>query len=85
MEPLNTNDWLKTVEKKIQLVQHNDKEKVLLVSHQLIGPAADWWDAYVEVHEESDNINWNEFKMVFRSHYVPEEIIKLNKKEFEYL
>jgi hypothetical protein len=23
--------------------------------------------------------------MVFRSHYVPEEIIKLNKKEFQYL
>jgi hypothetical protein len=28
-----------------------------LVSHQLSGPAADWWDAYVEVHEEPENIN----------------------------
>jgi hypothetical protein len=53
------------VEKKLVLVQCNNREKVLLVSHQLIGPAADWWDAYVDALEEPDNINWNDFKMVF--------------------
>jgi hypothetical protein len=70
------------VEKKLQLVQCNNREKVLLASHQLVGPAADWWDSYVEAHEEPNNINWKEFKMVFRSHHVPQGIIKL-KKEFE--
>jgi hypothetical protein len=47
-----------------------------------IGPVADWWDAYVEAHEEPNTINWNEFKMAFRSHHVPQGIIKL-KKEFQ--
>jgi hypothetical protein len=56
---------------------------VLLASHQLIGLAADWWDAYVEAHEEPDTINWNEFKMAFFSHHVPQGIIKLKKKEFQ--
>jgi hypothetical protein len=37
----------------------------MLASHQLIGLAAHWWDAYVEAHEEPDTINWNEFKMAF--------------------
>jgi hypothetical protein len=46
-------------------VQCNNREKVLLASHHLIGPTTDWWDAYMEAHEELDNINWNEFKMVF--------------------
>jgi hypothetical protein len=55
----------------------------MLASHQLIGPAADWWDAYVEAHKESDSINWNEFKAIFHSHHVPEEIMKLKKKEFQ--
>jgi hypothetical protein len=55
---------------------------VLLASHQLIGPTADWWDAYVEAHEEPDTINWNEFKMAFQSHHVPQGVIKL-KKEFQ--
>jgi hypothetical protein len=55
----------------------------MLASQQPIGPADDWWDAYMEAHEEPDNINWNEFKMVFRSHHVPQGIIKLKMKEFE--
>jgi hypothetical protein len=46
-------------------------------------PAADWWDAYVEAHEEPNTINWNEFKMAFRSHHVPQGVIKLKKKEFQ--
>jgi hypothetical protein len=27
-------------------------EKVLLASHQLSGPATDWWDGYVEARED---------------------------------
>jgi hypothetical protein len=81
VEPMDANDWLKTVEKKLQVVQCNNREKVLLALHQLTGPTADWWDAYVEAHEEPDTIDWNEFKMVFRSHHVPQGVIKL-KKEF---
>jgi hypothetical protein len=57
MEPMDANDWLKFVEKKLQVVQCNNCEKVLLASHQLSGPTADWWDAYVEAHEEPESIN----------------------------
>jgi hypothetical protein len=53
---------------------------VLLASHQLIGPTTNWWDAYVEAHEEPYTINWNEFKMAFRSHHVPQGVIKLKKE-----
>jgi hypothetical protein len=83
IEPMDADDWLKTVERKLQVVQCNNREKVLLASHQLTGPAADWWDAYVEAHEEPDTINWNEFKMAFHSHYVPQGVIKLKKKKFQ--
>jgi hypothetical protein len=51
VDPINVDDWLKSVEKKLQVVQCNNREKVLLASHQLSGPAADWWDTYVEAHE----------------------------------
>jgi hypothetical protein len=82
VEPMDADDWLKTVERKLQVVQCNNWEKVLLASHQLTGPTADWWDAHVEAHEEPNTINWNEFKMAFRSHHVPQGIIKVKKKEF---
>jgi hypothetical protein len=83
MDPMDADDWLKTVEKKLQVVQCNNREKVLLASHQLVGPTSDWWDAYVEAHEEPDTISWNEFKITFRSHHVPQGVIKFKKKEFQ--
>jgi hypothetical protein len=83
VEPMDADDGLKTIEKKLQIVQCNNREKVMLASHQLVGPATDWWDAYVEAHKEPDSINWIEFKAVFCSHHVPEGIMKLKKKEFQ--
>jgi hypothetical protein len=80
VEPVDTDDWLKAIEKKLQVVKCNHREKVLLASHQLVGLVADWWDAYVEAHEEDDAINWNEFKMAFQSHHVPQGVIKLRKE-----
>jgi hypothetical protein len=56
---------------------------VLLASHQLSGPTTDWWDAYVEAHEEPESINWPEFRAAFHAHHVPQGVIKLKKKEFQ--
>jgi hypothetical protein len=85
VEQMDTDDWLTTIEKKLQVVQCNNHEKVLFASHQLEGPAADWWDAYLEAHEEPESINWQEFRNSFRTHHVPFGMMKLKKKEFEYL
>jgi hypothetical protein len=85
VEPMDADDWLKSVERKLQVEQCNNRQKVLLASHQLSGPTADWWDAYVEAHEEPESINWSEFRATFRAHHVPEGVIKLKKKEFQYL
>jgi hypothetical protein len=49
----------------------------------MIGSAPNWWDACVEAHEEPESIKWNEFKMAFQSHHVPQGVIKLKKKEFQ--
>jgi hypothetical protein len=80
IEPMVADDWLNTIKKKLQVVQCNNREKVLLALHQLEGPAADWWDAYIEAHEEPESINWQEFKNSFRSHHVPLGVMKLKKK-----
>jgi hypothetical protein len=57
VEPMDADDCLKSIEKKLQVIQCGNREKVLLASHQLEGPTADWWDAYEDAHEEPDNIN----------------------------
>jgi hypothetical protein len=47
VEPMDADDWLKRVEKKLQVMQCSNQERVLLASHQLEGPTSEWWDAYV--------------------------------------
>ena len=55
---MDADDWLKVIEKKLLVTQCNTREKVLFASHQLMGSAADWCDAYVAAHKEPDSINW---------------------------
>jgi hypothetical protein len=80
---MNANDWLKSVEKKLQVVQCNSREKVLLDSHQFSGPAVDRWDACMEAHAEPESINWPEFRVAFHAHHVSQVVINLKKKEFQ--
>jgi hypothetical protein len=82
MDPIDADDCLKSVEKKLQVVQCNNCEKVLLASHQLSSPAVNWWNAYVEAHEKPESINWLEFRAAFRAHHVPQGVINL-KKDFQ--
>jgi hypothetical protein len=67
------------------VLQCNNREKALLASHQLSIPVADWWDAYVDAHEEHESINWLKFRAAFRAHHAPQGVIKLKKKEFQNL
>jgi hypothetical protein len=71
---MDADDWLNFVEKKLQVVQCNNREKVLLASHQLSGPAADWWVAYVEAHEEPESINWPAFRVASVHIIFPKEL-----------
>jgi hypothetical protein len=81
VEPVNADDWLKSIEEKLQVVQCNNHERVLLASHQLSGPVADWWDAYMESHEELERINWPELRVAFRAHHVLKGVMKLKKND----
>jgi hypothetical protein len=80
---MDADDWLKSIEMKLQVVPCNNHEKLLLASHQLSGPTADWFDAYVEAHEEPESINWPDFKAAFHAHHVPQGVITLKKKELQ--
>jgi hypothetical protein len=79
---MDVEDWLKSVEKKMEIAQCSDREKVLFAAHRLFGITVDWWETYRNTHHNAEAINWNEFKACFRTHYVPRGTLKLKKKEF---
>jgi hypothetical protein len=81
-DPLDADDWLKTVTKKLEIVQCTDREMVLYAAGRLTGQAADWWDAYSAAHPNRNNITWQEFRDNFRTYHIPSGVIKLKQKEF---
>jgi hypothetical protein len=61
LDPLDVDDWLKSIEKMLNIAQCSDREKVLYASSHLTGLAADWWDSYVATHDAAGTITWAEF------------------------
>ena len=82
VDPLDADDWLKVISKKLEITQCNDREKDLYASCRLEGSAADWWDAYTAAHANATAITWDEFKNSFREHHIPAGVMKLKQKEF---
>jgi hypothetical protein len=80
-DPMEAEDWLKSIEKNLKIAQCTDRENVLFVVHQLFGTVANWWETYCNSHPNVGSITWNDFKAQCRTHYVPRGTIKL-KKEF---
>jgi hypothetical protein len=81
-DPMEAENWLKSIEKKLEIAQCTDREKVLFTAHQLFGAATDWWETYRNSHQNVGAITWNEFKTRFYTHYVPRGTMKLKKMEF---
>jgi hypothetical protein len=79
--PLQADDWLKSVDKMLNIAQCSDREKVLYASGRFTGPAADWWDAYCVAHAATNTITWVEFSTQFRNYHIPVGLMKI-KKEF---
>jgi hypothetical protein len=82
VDPLDADDWLKIIGKKLDITQCNDWEKVLYASGRFKGAASDWWDAVTAAHANADALTWQEFQVNFRAHHIPLRIMKLKKKEF---
>jgi hypothetical protein len=55
-DPLQADDWLKSMDKMLNIAQCTDRENVLYASGRLIGPTADWWDAYCAAHAAVNTI-----------------------------
>ncbi|WVZ62796.1 hypothetical protein U9M48_012498 [Paspalum notatum var. saurae] len=79
-EPLQADDWLRAVERQLDIAQCNDRERVLYGSGQLRGAALDWWESYRVQDREA--FTWAQFRENFRNHHVPTGLMKMKKKEF---
>nr|AAO73216.1 retrotransposon protein, putative, Ty3-gypsy sub-class [Oryza sativa Japonica Group]AAP68408.1 putative polyprotein [Oryza sativa Japonica Group] len=83
--PMEANDWLHAIEKKLNLLQCNDQEKVAFATHQLQGPASAWWDNHMATRPPGMEVTWAEFCHSFRKAQVPDGVVAQKKREFRAL
>ena len=81
-DPLQADDWLRAVERQLEIAQCDDREKVLYASGQLQGAALDWWESFRNGYPNANQITWQVFRENFRSHHVPAGLMRLKRKEF---
>jgi hypothetical protein len=79
-DPLQADDWLRQVERQLDVAQCDDRERVLYAAGQLRGSALDWWESYPA--RDRDTLTWAQFRERFRHHHIPAGVMKMKHKEF---
>jgi hypothetical protein len=81
-DPLEADEWIRVIEQKFGLLRCSETQKPLFVAQQLRGPASTWWGNFVAVQPTNHQITWEEFKVAFREHYIPEGVLHMKQEEF---
>jgi hypothetical protein len=80
--PLDADDWLRTIKRKLEAIGCPENQRVQLAAHQLSGMALAWWDTFSEAVRDA---TWVDFETAFREHNVPQGIVQLKEDEFREL
>jgi hypothetical protein len=80
--PMDAEDWLRTMERELHTAQCNDREKVLYGPRQLRGAAQSWWESYLATRANPEAITWEEFRDNFCRYHVPDGLMIVSKEEF---
>src|SRR4051812_15908157 len=70
-EPLAADDWLRSIERKLQAGHVADGDRVNYAAYHLEGAANSWWENYLNMRPEGPPTAWNEFCTAFREHTSP--------------
>jgi hypothetical protein len=80
--PLEADEWVRVIEQKFGLIRCTETQKPLFAAQQLRGPASTWWGYYVAIQPARHQVTWDEFKLAFREHYIPEGVLHMKQEEF---
>jgi hypothetical protein len=81
-DPLEADEWVQVLEQKFGLIRCIETQKPLFAAQQLRGPASTWWGNYVAIQSVGHEVTWDEFKFVFREHYIPEGVLHMKQLKF---
>jgi hypothetical protein len=81
-DPLEADKWVRVIEQKFGLIRCTETQKPLFAAQQLRSPASTWWGNYVAIQPAGHQVTWDEFKLAFWEHYIPEGVLHMKQEEF---
>src|SRR3954462_2580104 len=81
-EPLEADDWLRSIERKLDTAHVAPDDRVIFVVYFLEGAAFQWWENYVAMQPDGHVVTWQEFCVAFRGYHILDELMESKKEEF---
>src|SRR4051812_35094183 len=81
-EPLEADDWLRSIERKLDTAHVAPDDRVIFAVYFLEGAAAEWWENYVAMQPDGHVVTWQEFCVAFRGYHLLGELMERKKEEF---
>src|ERR1041385_8284553 len=81
-EPLEANDWLRSIERKLDTAHVAPDDRVIFAVYFLEGAALQWWENYVAMQPDGHVVTWQEFCVAFRGYHILDELMDCKKEEF---
>jgi hypothetical protein len=81
-DPLEADEWIRVMEQMFGLIYCIETQKLLFAAQQLRGPASTSWGNFVAIQPAGHQVTWDEFKLAFHEHYIPEGVLLMKQEEF---
>src|SRR4051812_26492326 len=81
-EPLEADDWLHSIERKLDTAHVAPDDRVIFAAYFLEGAVAEWWENYVAMQPGGHLVTWQEFCVAFRGYHLLDELMECKKGEF---
>jgi hypothetical protein len=81
-DPLEADDWLRTIESKFSLLNCTEYQKTMYAAQQLRGPAGASWASYTATLPADHHVLWGEFCTAFHGHHLSAGTMRRKLTEF---
>ena len=81
-EPLDADDWLRSIEGKLHARHVAYGDRVNYATYHLEGAASSWWENFLNMRPVGPPTTWDEFCTSFREHHIPKGLMDRKREEF---
>ena len=82
VEPLDADDWLRTIANNLEVAAVDEADKVLFATHFLAGPARTWWETTRDTVAAGHVFTWEDFVARFRKYHIPQGVMGIMRDKF---